>query len=130
MEARGSAERGERNHVLVSDRFRQLAEHGESDPILLSASKTTNWDIRLEVLGWIIDTEASDSDATAAQTMQAAYATRGVTSASGFSFREARVKGCRFPHARIFRRLSGVVFRTPCPHCSLRPVVPCPYSPP
>ena len=29
-----------------------------SDPPRLSTSKITNWDTRLEVLGWIIDTEA------------------------------------------------------------------------
>ena len=31
---------------------------GASDPPLLSASKITNWDTRLEVLGWLVDTEA------------------------------------------------------------------------
>ena len=43
---------------LASDHFRLLGERGVSDPPLLSTSKITNWDTRLEVLGWIIDTEA------------------------------------------------------------------------
>ena len=43
---------------LASDHFRLLGERGVSDPPLLSARKTTNWDTQLEVLGWIIDTEA------------------------------------------------------------------------
>ena len=42
---------------LSSDHFRLLGERGTSDPPLLSASETTNWDTRLNVLGWIIDTE-------------------------------------------------------------------------
>ena len=43
---------------LTSDHFRLLGEREVSDPPLLSASKITDWDTRLEVLGWIIDTEA------------------------------------------------------------------------
>ena len=43
---------------LASDHFRLLGERGVSDPPLLSTSKITDWDTRLEVLGWIIDTEA------------------------------------------------------------------------
>ena len=35
-----------------------LGERGVSDPPLLYARKTTDWDTELEVLGWIIDTEA------------------------------------------------------------------------
>ena len=42
---------------LASDHFRLLGERGVSDPPLLSTSKITDWDTRLEVLGWIIDTE-------------------------------------------------------------------------
>ena len=42
---------------LASDHFRLLGERGVSDPPLLSDRKITSWDTRLEVLGWIIDTE-------------------------------------------------------------------------
>ena len=35
-----------------------LDVRGASDPPLLSARKITNWDTRLEVLGWLVDTEA------------------------------------------------------------------------
>ena len=43
---------------LSSDHFRLLGVRGASDPPLLSARKITDWDTRLEVLGWIVDTEA------------------------------------------------------------------------
>ena len=43
---------------LASDHFRLLGKRGVSDSPLLSTSKITNWDTRLEVLGWIINTEA------------------------------------------------------------------------
>ena len=43
---------------LASDHLRLLGVRGASDPPLLSASKITNWDTRLEVLGWLVDTEA------------------------------------------------------------------------
>ena len=43
---------------LASDHFRLLGVRGAYDPSLLSASKVTNWDTRLEVLGWWVDTEA------------------------------------------------------------------------
>ena len=43
---------------LASDHFRLLGERGVSDPPLLSAGKITNFDTRLEVLGWVMDTEA------------------------------------------------------------------------
>ena len=43
---------------LASDQFRLLGVRGASDPPLLSASKITNWNTRLEVLGWLVDTEA------------------------------------------------------------------------
>ena len=42
---------------LASDHFRLLDVLGASDSPLLSASKITNWDTRLEVLGWLVDTE-------------------------------------------------------------------------
>ena len=43
---------------LASDHFRLLGVRGASDPPLLSASKITNWDTRLGVLGWLVGTEA------------------------------------------------------------------------
>ena len=43
---------------LASHHFRLLGVRGASGPPLLSASKITNWDMRLEVLGWLVDTEA------------------------------------------------------------------------
>ena len=43
---------------LASDHFRLLGVRGASDPPLLSASKIPNWDTRLEVLGWLVGTEA------------------------------------------------------------------------
>ena len=43
---------------LASDHFRVLGVRGASDPPLLSASKITNWNTRLEVLGWWVDAEA------------------------------------------------------------------------
>ena len=43
---------------LASDYSRLLVERGASDPPLLCNRKVTHWDTRLEVLGWIIDTEA------------------------------------------------------------------------
>ena len=43
---------------LASDRFRLLGVRGASDPPLLSAGIITNWDTRLKVLGWLVDTEA------------------------------------------------------------------------
>ena len=43
---------------LASDHFSLLGERGVSVPPLLSTSKITDWDTRLEVLGWIIDAEA------------------------------------------------------------------------
>ena len=44
--------------LLASDHFRFLGVRGASDPPLLSASRVTNWDARLEMLGWLVDTEA------------------------------------------------------------------------
>ena len=43
---------------LASDHFRLLGVRGASDPTLLSASKITNWDTRVGVLGLLVDTEA------------------------------------------------------------------------
>ena len=43
---------------LESDHFRLLGVRGASDPPLSSARKITDWDTRLEVLGWLVDTEA------------------------------------------------------------------------
>ena len=43
---------------LASEYFRLLGERGVADPPLLSARTITDWDTQLEVLGWIIDTEA------------------------------------------------------------------------
>ena len=43
---------------LASDHFRLLGVRGASDPPLLSASKIANWDMRLEVMGWLVGTEA------------------------------------------------------------------------
>ena len=43
---------------LALDHFRLLGVRGASDPPLLSANKITNWGTRLEVLGWLVDTEA------------------------------------------------------------------------
>ena len=43
---------------LASDHFRVLGVRGASDPPLLSASKITNWNTRLDVLGWWVDTAA------------------------------------------------------------------------
>lgn len=42
---------------LASDHFRLLGERGLDDPALLSARKTTSWDSRMEVMGWIVDTD-------------------------------------------------------------------------
>ena len=42
---------------LASDHFRLLGVRGPDDPALLSARKITSWDSRLEVLGWIVDTD-------------------------------------------------------------------------
>ena len=43
---------------LPSVHFCLLGVRGASAPPLLSASTITNWDTRLEVLGWLVDTEA------------------------------------------------------------------------
>ena len=43
---------------LASDHFHFLGARGASDPPLLSASKIINWDTRLEVLSWLVVTEA------------------------------------------------------------------------
>ena len=43
---------------LASDHFRLLGVRGACDPPLLSASKNNDWYTRLEVLGWLMDTEA------------------------------------------------------------------------
>ena len=43
---------------LASDHFCLLGERGLSDTPLLSAREITDWDTQLEVLGWIIETEA------------------------------------------------------------------------
>ena len=43
---------------LASDHFRLLGVRGASGSPLLSASKINNWDTGLEVLGWLVDTEA------------------------------------------------------------------------
>ena len=43
---------------LASDHFRLLGVRGAFDPPLLSASKITSWDTRLEELGWVVDAEA------------------------------------------------------------------------
>ena len=42
---------------LASNHFRLLGEGGVYDLPLISDLQITNWDTRLEVLGWIIDTE-------------------------------------------------------------------------
>ena len=41
---------------LASDHFRLLGVRGASDPPLLFASKSNNWNTRLEVPGWLMDT--------------------------------------------------------------------------
>ena len=41
---------------LESDHVRLLGVRGAFNPLLLSASKITNWDTRHEVLGWLVDT--------------------------------------------------------------------------
>ena len=43
---------------LISDHYRLLGERGVDDPPLLDAKKMSDWDTRLEVLGWVIDTES------------------------------------------------------------------------
>ena len=43
---------------LALDHFRLLGVRGSSDPLILSASTITAWDTRLEVLGWVVDTDA------------------------------------------------------------------------
>ena len=42
---------------LVSHHFRLLGGRGPDDPALLFARKINNWDSRLEVLRWIVDTD-------------------------------------------------------------------------
>ena len=49
---------------LASDHFRLLGVRGAPDPPLVSDSKFTNWDSRLEVLGWLVYTEALTVTAT------------------------------------------------------------------
>ena len=44
--------------LLASYHFRLLGQRGVFDPPVLSARKITDWDTQLEVLGWVIDTEA------------------------------------------------------------------------
>ena len=44
-------------HSLARDHFRLLGSRGTKDPPLLSASKITHFETRLEVLGWVIDTQ-------------------------------------------------------------------------
>ena len=44
--------------LLASDHFLLLSIRGASDPPLLSAKTITNCDTRLEVLGYLVDTEA------------------------------------------------------------------------
>ena len=43
---------------LASGHFRLLCVRGASDSPLLPVSKITNWNTRLEVLGWLVDREA------------------------------------------------------------------------
>ena len=43
---------------LASDHFGLLGVRGASDYSLLPASKITNWNTRLEVIGWLVDTVA------------------------------------------------------------------------
>lgn len=42
---------------LASDHFRLLGPRGSGDPPLLEARKILGWNTRLEVLGWILDTD-------------------------------------------------------------------------
>ena len=42
---------------LASDHFRLLGTRGPNDPPLLSKEKNTDFNTRLEVLGWILDTQ-------------------------------------------------------------------------
>lgn len=42
---------------LATDHFRLLGDRGASDPPLISPTKVTNFETRLEVLGWVLDTE-------------------------------------------------------------------------
>lgn len=43
---------------LASDHFHLLGERSVPDPPLSPGGKLTNWNTRLEVLGWVVDTEA------------------------------------------------------------------------
>ena len=81
-----------------------------SDPPLLSTSKTTDWDTRLAVLGWIIDTEALTVTFAVTQAPQAAFAPRRVAPVSCICFCEAGVQARGFSHAYLVRGASGIVF--------------------
>ena len=71
--------------------FRLLGERGVSDPPLLFTSKITDGDTRLEVLGWIIDTEALTVTFAVPQAPQAAFAPPRVAPVSCICFCEAGV---------------------------------------
>ena len=95
---------------LASDHFRLLGERGVSDPPLLSTSKITDWDTRLELLGWIID-RGVDGYVTVTQTPQVAFAPRRVAPVSCICVCEAGVQARGFSHAYLVRGASGIVFR-------------------
>ena len=82
-----------------------------SDPPLLFTSKITDGDTRLEVLGWIIDTEALTVTFAVTQAPQAAFAPRRVAPVSCICFCEAGVQARGFSHAYLVRGASGIVFR-------------------
>ena len=88
---------------LASDHFRLLGVRGASDPPLLSASNITNWDTRLEVLGWLVDTEALTVTAPPHKRLKLRLiAFSGVAPDSRPCFSEAGVAAGGFPHAHLF----------------------------
>ena len=91
---------------LASDDFRLLGVRGASDLPLLSARKISNWDTRLEVLGWLVDTEA-----LMVTSPSSCVALSGVTSDSHLCFSETGVAASGFPRAHFVRCSSRVVFR-------------------
>ena len=92
---------------LASDHFRLLDEHGVSDPPLLSTSKITNWDTRLEVLDRIIDTEALTVTLPSRKRLKL----RSLLAVSCICFCEAGVQTRGFSQAYLVRGASGIVFR-------------------
>ena len=98
---------------LASEYFRLLGERGVSDPLLMSARKITDWEPKLEGLGWIIDTEALTVTLPSHERLKLQKSPCGVALVSYICFSEAGVAARWLPYTCLLCCASGAVFREP-----------------